>query len=380
MNWRSIAFLLESAVFLLIGLQARSIIDDAMGGDDDSAGRIVAVCGSTLVGGDRAAAGLGVLRALPAGAARARRERSAAAVDLHVPARLGRHAWRGHARGGVRDPEDTPHRDVLLLIAFTVTAGTLFIQGLSLPWVARRLKVPSPDPAADALARANLLHQASQAGLAKLDELEEDDPHARQRARSATGCCVATTPRGSGSAPARTRRRATIYARRRKLMIDAEREPGAGDPRHRHGRARGGRRGAGDARRRGVDARLLRPRSASGCGPAQKPVSLEGDCEHLQKVRPPVEPDTPGECGDCLREGTTWVHLRMCVICGHIACCDSSPERHASAPPRRDRPRGDALRRGRRGLALVLRRPADRLTASYRIVQTNGRVAGLTSG
>ena len=58
-------------------------------------------------------------------------------------------------------PEDTPHRDVLLLIAFTVTAGTLFIQGLSLPWLARRLRVPSPDPAADALARANLLHQAS---------------------------------------------------------------------------------------------------------------------------------------------------------------------------------------------------------------------------
>ena len=37
--------------------------------------------------------------------------------------------------------------------------------------------MPSPDPAADALARANLLHQASQAGLAELDELEEEDPH-----------------------------------------------------------------------------------------------------------------------------------------------------------------------------------------------------------
>ena len=46
---------------------------------------------------------------------------------------------------------------------------------------------------------------------------------------------------------------------------------------------------------------------------------------------PPVEPDTPGECGDCLREGTAWVHLRMCIDCGHIACCDSSPQRHASA-------------------------------------------------
>ena len=60
-------------------------------------------------------------------------------------------------------------------------------------------------------------------------------------------------------------------------------------------------------------------------------VTLEGDCDHLREVRPPVEPDTPGECGDCLREGTAWVHLRMCVSCGHIACCDSSPQRHASA-------------------------------------------------
>ena len=59
-------------------------------------------------------------------------------------------------------------------------------------------------------------------------------------------------------------------------------------------------------------------------------VTLEGGCEHLQKTRPPVEPDTPGECGDCLREGTSWVHLRMCVSCGHIGCCDSSPQRHAS--------------------------------------------------
>ena len=44
----------------------------------------------------------------------------------------------------------------------------------------------------------------------------------------------------------------------------------------------------------------------------------------------PYEPDTPGECGDCVAQGTAWVHLRMCVSCGHVACCDSSPQRHAS--------------------------------------------------
>ena len=79
-------------------------------------------------------------------------------------------------------PDDTPHRDVLLLIAFTVTAGTLFLQGFSLPWLARRLRVPSPDPAADALARADLLNQASLAGLAALDALRRGRPARRLRA------------------------------------------------------------------------------------------------------------------------------------------------------------------------------------------------------
>ena len=74
-------------------------------------------------------------------------------------------------------PEGTEHREILLLIAFTVVAGTLFIQGLTLPWLARRLKVPLPDPAEDALARATLLQQASQGGLEVLEAEEYDDPH-----------------------------------------------------------------------------------------------------------------------------------------------------------------------------------------------------------
>jgi monovalent cation/hydrogen antiporter len=36
------------------------------------------------------------------------------------------------------------------------------------------------------------------------------------------------------------------------------------------------------------------------------------------------------ECGDCLREGTTWVALRQCLRCGNVGCCDSSPRRHAT--------------------------------------------------
>jgi Zn-finger in ubiquitin-hydrolases and other protein len=49
---------------------------------------------------------------------------------------------------------------------------------------------------------------------------------------------------------------------------------------------------------------------------------------HLMLVRP-VAPLTPEGCAECLELGTRWVHLRLCLTCGHIGCCDSSPMRHA---------------------------------------------------
>lgn len=52
-------------------------------------------------------------------------------------------------------------------------------------------------------------------------------------------------------------------------------------------------------------------------------------CEHLDLVRD-VTPSANG-CEDCLRTGDAWVHLRMCMTCGHVGCCDSSPNRHATA-------------------------------------------------
>ncbi|AOP49047.1 MULTISPECIES: UBP-type zinc finger domain-containing protein [Streptomyces] len=49
---------------------------------------------------------------------------------------------------------------------------------------------------------------------------------------------------------------------------------------------------------------------------------------HLSLVRP-VTPRTPGGCEECLRLGSPWVHLRLCLTCGHVGCCDSSPLKHA---------------------------------------------------
>ena len=52
-------------------------------------------------------------------------------------------------------------------------------------------------------------------------------------------------------------------------------------------------------------------------------------CTHLDQIRD-VQPSADG-CEDCLRIGSSWVHLRLCMTCGHVGCCDQSPNRHASA-------------------------------------------------
>jgi uncharacterized UBP type Zn finger protein len=52
-------------------------------------------------------------------------------------------------------------------------------------------------------------------------------------------------------------------------------------------------------------------------------------CPHVTEIRK-VVPSAQG-CEDCLRIGDRWVHLRLCLICGHVGCCDSSKNKHASA-------------------------------------------------
>lgn len=51
-------------------------------------------------------------------------------------------------------------------------------------------------------------------------------------------------------------------------------------------------------------------------------------CPHAKTLHP-VAARTAG-CEECLRDGGSWVHLRLCLGCGHVGCCDSSPGRHAT--------------------------------------------------
>jgi uncharacterized UBP type Zn finger protein len=59
-------------------------------------------------------------------------------------------------------------------------------------------------------------------------------------------------------------------------------------------------------------------------------VAVNAYDPHLSWVRP-VRPRTPHGCEECLRIGSSWVHLRLCLTCGRVGCCDSSPMRHARA-------------------------------------------------
>ena len=329
-NWRTIAFLLENTVFALIGLQAQWLLQD-LADSTLSGARIVAVCLATVVA-------VIVLRMAWVFAARyALVRRGADPESGHVPPwsftfLLG---WAG-MRGVVTlaaaflIPADTDHREVLLIIAFAVVAGTLLVQGLSLPWFARRLRVPAPDPLDDALARATLLQQAGKAALEELDRIESDDPAGvcdliRQRLdqRNFAAWERLGTTEGQESP-------AALYYRVRSRMIEAER------------------RRILEIRRSGtvpseviadvlamldVEESMLdsaeQERDESQAYARRRWTTGAGciDLERFQAVDAP--PAT--YCQACRDEGTRWVALRRCLECGNIACCDSSPRQHATA-------------------------------------------------
>lgn len=52
-------------------------------------------------------------------------------------------------------------------------------------------------------------------------------------------------------------------------------------------------------------------------------------CTHGDGYAAPAE--SAQECEDCIADGTTWVHLRRCLECGHVGCCNDSPRKHATA-------------------------------------------------
>jgi uncharacterized UBP type Zn finger protein len=54
------------------------------------------------------------------------------------------------------------------------------------------------------------------------------------------------------------------------------------------------------------------------------------ECAHLDSIEITELPDEVAGCEECLEMGSPWCHLRICLSCGHVGCCDSSPNRHAT--------------------------------------------------
>ncbi|MFI5202000.1 MAG: ubiquitin carboxyl-terminal hydrolase 14 [Candidatus Kapaibacterium sp.] len=56
---------------------------------------------------------------------------------------------------------------------------------------------------------------------------------------------------------------------------------------------------------------------------------MAASCTHLDQIKN-VKPRTPNGCEECLKMGDSWVHLRLCMTCGHVGCCDNSKNKHAT--------------------------------------------------
>jgi Na+/H+ antiporter len=331
-NWRTFQFLLENTVFLLIGLQTRWILDD--------------VSHSPLSAGTITIATVGVFLAVIL-----LRPIWLFPVTLLSRRILGRSrpgpvswqslvvvSWAG-MRGVVTLaavfvlPEETPHREVLVFIALAVTAGTLLLQGSTLPWLVRRLRLPGPDPAEDALQEAAVLQGAHKAAEEELDRLiKPEDPQEvitllRQRgeARALAAWERLGRPETEYETPSEA------YRRLRMAMLEAERGHIL--------KIRDDGLVADEVLQRAqiqldIEESILDRAEADDVGGQSESLRIVpppgAECEHLAQAPCVLTPNTPEGCEECLAVGGTWVHLRLCLQCGHVGCCDSSPERHAS--------------------------------------------------
>lgn len=57
---------------------------------------------------------------------------------------------------------------------------------------------------------------------------------------------------------------------------------------------------------------------------------MQETCEHIAHITSEPKPHTPNGCEECLKMGDSWVHLRLCLTCGHVGCCDNSKNKHAT--------------------------------------------------
>jgi monovalent cation/hydrogen antiporter len=328
-NWTTVEFLLENTVFLVIGLQVRTILT-AAASSELPASQIATACAAVV---------LTVIVVRPLWVfPETYLPRLIPSIRKREPYLAWRYpaavSWAG-MRGVVTLaaafvlPTTTPHREVLILIALVVVGATLLLQGSTLPLVLRRLGLGGPDPAEDALQAATAHQRATAAGLARLEEVvTNDDPpevveRVRRRGQERTD---AMWERLGSSAETPSE----AYARLRIEMIKAQRAEliRLRDEGLVHEDVLRNVFNDIDIEETVLDFR----RSISRDGRAEKLTGSadQTSCSHLQRATDDPPPESPDGCAECLREGLRWVHLRLCMTCGHVGCCDSSIGKHAS--------------------------------------------------
>jgi CPA1 family monovalent cation:H+ antiporter len=327
-NWRTVQFILENVVFLLIGLQIRPLLD-GVALEHLPWIRIVPACLLVLVA-TMVARAIWVFGC--AGVLRLIRQPSWSLAVCAVVSWAGMRGVVTLAAVFLLPADPKHHRDLIGLAAFTVVAGTLLIQGLTLPWLLRKVNLPGPDAAEDALQAAALVTDASRAGLAVLDQVRRpgDPPEVIEQLRARGVRRSNQLWEQLGRSQSEVEPPAATYYRLRMQMLAAERSSIL------------------QARDRGVyDDEVLRAamtaidveesmldRIEDAAARVDDTLTTAdhraGDCSHLREAPRIVTPRTPEGCEECLRDGTRWVHLRLCLSCGHVGCCDSSVGKHAT--------------------------------------------------
>jgi len=331
--WRTVQFVLENVVFLLIGLQLRSLVERAHSSSVGST-RILLLCLAVtatviLV---RIAWMFPVTYLQYKLPAVRRKEPSPSWQNVAVVSWAGMRGVVTLAAGFALVGQGVQHGEVLLIAAFSVVAGTLLVQGSTLPLLVRLLRVEGPDRAQDALQQALVLQRAVDAGRERLEKDATDDTpdDVVDSLRSWSERIAHSVWERLGTSDGREETPARTFRRLRVAMLRAERQVVVDV--HRSGKVPAEVLEGVMERLDQEEAMLIAfgEGAATGHSDLLTPNGAE-ECEHLRSEPLVAVPATPDGCEDCLAMGEHgWVALRMCLRCGHVGCCDSSPRRHAS--------------------------------------------------
>lgn len=329
-NWRTISFMLENAVFFLIGLQARHIVEGVNAAGHGGVGTWL-VCAAVYLAVVFARFAFLFASYMGVFAPRHKKRQRLAWQQTFVLSLAG-------MRGVVTlasvflIPEETPYRDVLVLAALFVTVASLLVQGLTMPWFVRRLGVAGAGVRNEILQEAHIMQRLAVVGQRKVKELKQAEGR----------------PRGETDRAIIERLYVLNDLMANRVWERLGSQEGDEAPSHLYRRWRletlRVQRAEALAMRneRSVDFEVLQKvlgsldveeASLEAAESAETVTGEEGEvtgerCQHLADTDGWDPEPLSDFCEECDDAGLVPVHLRLCMQCGFVGCCDSSPGKH----------------------------------------------------